>query len=104
MQLVAAFIYSMVSAAIFNFAMGFRDACTEDAAFRFACPNQRTFFTASVFWGTISPNRLFGKGRRYNLMLLGFPLGVSLVLGEFGSKSVANFWASTLGVAQEVAT
>ncbi|ORX37519.1 OPT oligopeptide transporter protein-domain-containing protein [Kockovaella imperatae] len=79
-QLIATFIYCIVSSSIFNFAMGFKGACTPEADFRFTCPNQRTFFTAAVFWGTISPKRLFGPGRRYNLMLLGFPLGVVLVL------------------------
>jgi hypothetical protein len=81
-QLWATLIYCMVSASIFNFAMGFPDACTADAAFRFTCPNQRTFFTAAVFWGTLSPKRLFGPDKRYNLMLLGFPLGFLLVIGE----------------------
>ena len=81
-QMLATLIMCLVSAAIFNFAMSFKDICTPDATFRFTCPNQRTFFTAALFWGTISPKRLFGKGKRYNLMLLGFPLGVGLVIGE----------------------
>jgi OPT family oligopeptide transporter len=82
-QMVATFIYCMVSAAIFNFAMGFKDICTADAEFKFTCPNQRTFYTAALFWGTISPKRLFGPGQRYNLMLLGFPVGFLMVVGEF---------------------
>lgn len=80
-QMIATLIYCLVSASIFNFAMSFDKVCTADAAFRFTCPNQRTFYTAAVFWGTISPKKLFGPGRRYNLMLLGFPLGVGLVVG-----------------------
>ncbi|GFZ47046.1 hypothetical protein JCM24511_04272 [Saitozyma sp. JCM 24511] len=79
-QLWATLMYCMVSASIFNFAMGFPDACMADAAFRFTCPNQRTFFTAAIFWGTLSPKRLFGPDKRYNLMLLGFPLGFFLVI------------------------
>lgn len=82
MQLWATLIYCFVSAAVFNFAMGFKDVCTADAQFRFTCPNQRTFFTSAVFWGTLSPKRLFGSGMRYNWMLAGFPLGVAIVLGE----------------------
>ena len=53
---------------------------TTELTLRFTCPNQRTFYAAAVFWGTISPNRLFGKGARYNWMLAGFPLGVGLVV------------------------
>lgn len=92
-QLWATLIYCLVSAAIFNFAMSFDGICTPDADFNFYCPNQRTFFTAAVFWGTISPKRLFGAGKRYNLMLLGFPLGVGLVLGM----------SSTAHLSQEIA-
>ena len=85
-QLIATMIYCCVSAAIFNFAMGFKDVCTPTAAFRFTCPNQRTFFTAAIFWGTISPKRLFGAGKRYNMMLLGFPLGVVIVLAHWALR------------------
>jgi OPT family small oligopeptide transporter len=80
MQLWATMIYCLVSTSIFNFAMGFKDVCTKDAQFRFTCPNQRTFYSAAIFWGTISPKRLFGSGCRYNWMLAGFPLGVIMVL------------------------
>ncbi len=86
-QMWATLIYCLVSAAIFNFAMGFENICTPEATFNFYCPNQRTFYTAAVFWGTISPTRLFGPGQRYNLMLLGFPLGFGLVVGMSFSAS-----------------
>ena len=81
--MIATFIYCMVSSAIFNFAMSFKGICTADAAFNFTCPNQRTFYTAALFWGTISPKRLFGPGQRYNLMLLGFPVGTVMVVGKW---------------------
>ena len=86
-QLVATLIYCLVSAAVFNFALGFKDVCTPDATFKFTCPNQRTFYSAAVFWGTISPKRLFGRGKRYNMMLLGFPLGFGLVVGALFPSS-----------------
>ena len=59
-QMWATFVYSIVSASVFNFAMGFRGVCTEDADFNFTCPGQEQYFTAAVFWGTLSPKRLFG--------------------------------------------
>ncbi|ORX39551.1 OPT oligopeptide transporter protein-domain-containing protein [Kockovaella imperatae] len=83
-QIVATFIFSVVSALEFNFIMGLRDVCTPDAAFRFTCPYQTSFFTATIFWGVIGPKKLFGPGQRYNMMLLGFPLGLVLVLIYWG--------------------
>jgi OPT family oligopeptide transporter len=59
-QLWATFVYCMVSSSIFNYAMGFKDICTETADFNFTCPGQTQYFTAAVFWGTLSPKRLFG--------------------------------------------
>ena len=88
----ATFIFSVVSASIFNFAMGFRDICLSDAAFSFTCPGQYQFFTAAVFWGTLSPKRLFGSGKRYNTMLIGFPIGVIMVFSElFEIPSIRRF-------------
>ena len=82
-QMVATLIFTFVSAGILNFQMSFKDVCTKNAQFGFTCPGHNTFFTSAVFWGTLSPKRLFGPGRRYNLMLLGFPIGIMLPIGEF---------------------
>jgi len=82
-QMVATFVSTFICTAIFNFQMDFANVCTADATFSFTCPGQNTFFTAAVFWGTLSPNRLFGAGKRYNWLLIGFPLGVIVVLSEF---------------------
>lgn len=82
MQMVATLIFTFVSAGILNFQMSFKDVCTAKAAFGFTCPGHNTFFTSAVFWGTLSPNRLFGPGRRYNMMLLGFPIGILVPIGE----------------------
>jgi OPT family oligopeptide transporter len=59
-QMWATFVFCMVSSSIFNFAMGFDGICTESATFSFSCPGQTQYFTAAVFWGTLSPKRLFG--------------------------------------------
>lgn len=81
-QVFATLINSFISASILNFQMSFKDICTADAAFRFTCPGQNTFFTGAVFWGTIGPHRLFGPDKRYNLLLLGFPVGVLIPVSE----------------------
>ncbi|KAG5969775.1 hypothetical protein E4U55_002009 [Claviceps digitariae] len=51
---------------------------------RFSCPSAKAFFTASVFWGSIGPGRMFGVDGQYKWLLLGFPVGIVLVLGLFG--------------------
>ena len=77
-QMVATLIYCFISTALLNFQMSFKGICTAKAQFSLSCPGQNTFFTSAVFWGTLSPKRLFGPGRRYNIMLLGFPIGFIL--------------------------
>lgn len=81
-QMVATLIFTFVSAGILNFQMSFKDVCTPTAQFGFTCPGHNTFFTSAIFWGTLSPKRLFGPGRRYNLMLLGFPVGIIIPMSE----------------------
>lgn len=78
-QIVATLIYSIVSALQYNFIMNIDNVCTDEASFRFTCPYQTSFYTATIFWGVISPKKLFGAGQQYNMMLLGFPLGLILV-------------------------
>ena len=63
---------------------GFRGICTPDAQFKLTCPGPKTFFTGAVFWGVLGPSRLFGAGKRYNLLLLGFPIGIMIPIGEIG--------------------
>lgn len=78
-QIVATIIFAVVSSLQMNFIMAIKDVCTPDAPFRFTCPYQTSFFTVTLFYGVLSPKRLFGAGQRYNMMLLGFPLGFLLV-------------------------
>jgi OPT family small oligopeptide transporter len=78
-QIVATVILAVVSSLQFNFIMDIKDVCTKHAPFRFTCPLQNGFFTITIFWGVISPKKLFGNGQRYNMMLLGFPIGFLIV-------------------------
>ena len=59
-QMWATLVFCFVSSSIYNFAMDFKDICLPTASFSFTCPGQRQYFTAAVFWGTLSPKRLFG--------------------------------------------
>ncbi|KAK4688058.1 hypothetical protein P7C73_g2058, partial [Tremellales sp. Uapishka_1] len=83
-QMLATLISTFVCVGIFNFQLSFKNVCTADATFGFTCPGQNTFFTAAVFWGTLSAKRLFGSGRRYNSLLIGFPVGAVLPFIVYG--------------------
>ena len=41
------------------------DLCTSNQQHRFTCPHARIFFTSSIVWGIIGPQRLFGEGGLY---------------------------------------
>jgi len=85
-QIVATFISTFVCTGVFNFQMHMEGICTAQASWGFTCPGINTFFTAAVFWGTLGPHRLFGKGP-FNLLLLGFPVGAVLpIIGVFLKK------------------
>src|SRR5687768_7637693 len=62
--------------------------CTLNPPMRFRCPGPNTFFTASVLWGTIGPIKVFGKDGQYKWLLLGFPMGIALVLAFYGLKKL----------------
>lgn len=94
-QMAATFVSTLICTSVFNFQMGFANVCTSAAAFGFTCPGQNTFFTAAVFWGTLSPLRLFGPGRRYNVLLYGFPLGAALPIGKSPDSGIADVSTKT---------
>ena len=49
--------------------------CTADAVQSFTCPQATTFFTASVVWGAVGPQRLFERGQLYSANLFFFLIG-----------------------------
>ncbi|KAM3554084.1 hypothetical protein MY1884_006330 [Beauveria asiatica] len=79
-QMVPSLVTTFVYIGIIQFQVRLKDVCTDDAPFRFTCPGINTFFTAAVLWGTVGPKRLWGVGGTYSITLLGFPLGVVIVL------------------------
>lgn len=83
-QLVATLVGTFVASAIFNFQMSFDGVCTPDATFGMTCPGVNTFFTASIFWGLLSPHRIFGHMGRYRTLLIGFPVGFVLPIMQWG--------------------
>lgn len=87
-QCVGSLICAFVTTAVLNWQMSFEGVCTDEPKFRFYCYGEWTFYTASVFWGTLGPARVFGKGSHYWTLLLGFPLGLVLVLGVWGLQRI----------------
>lgn len=57
------------------------NVCDAHQKDRFTCPGINTFFTAAVLWGTLGPQKMFGKGGMYTWLLIGFPIGFILPFG-----------------------
>jgi OPT family oligopeptide transporter len=84
-QMVATFVSSCVCIGVLNFQMTqINEVCTPDAQYGLTCPGVNTFFTASVLWGTVGPTRVFGVDGHYTETLVGFPLGVLIVVLFWG--------------------
>ncbi len=45
------------------------DLCDPRQAAQLTCPNATVFYSSSVVWGLIGPQRLFGIGKKYNAIL-----------------------------------
>ena len=86
--MLATLISTLVCTGVMKFQMDIKDVCTKDAPMRFLCPGPNTFFTASVLWGTIGPIKVFGKDGQYGWLLMGFPLGILIVVGFWGLKKL----------------
>ncbi|KAK0520692.1 hypothetical protein OC834_006939 [Tilletia horrida] len=98
-QLVGTAWCAIVQIGVKAWAFGhIRDICTSDAQNRFICPSARTFYTASVVFGVLGPDRIFGKGSDYASMywsiLFGFLIPIPFwILGKKFPKSIAR-WIS----------
>ncbi|ORZ09641.1 OPT family small oligopeptide transporter [Lobosporangium transversale] len=79
-QLLGTFIAGLVNLLTANWLLGSIDnICAEDHK-TFSCPHARTFYSASVIWGAIAPDRMFGPTSIYNAInyffLIGFVLPI----------------------------
>lgn len=79
-QMLPTLISSFVGVGVLQYQTQLENICTPAAPFRFNCPAVRSFFTSAVLWGTIGPKRLWGVGGQYAVTLVGFPVGVVVVL------------------------
>ncbi|KAF2740087.1 OPT family small oligopeptide transporter [Polyplosphaeria fusca] len=96
-QIVAAIWASFVQIAVMNWTLGnIPDVCARLQKNHFTCPNGRAFFSNSITWGVIGPQRMFGPGSIYHFVhwywLLGALLPVFFyVLMRFAPKSPARY-------------
>ncbi|KAM3503523.1 hypothetical protein MY11210_008678 [Beauveria gryllotalpidicola] len=93
-QMVPTLISTFVFIGLLQYQLHIDKICTAGAPFRFICPGENTFFTAAVLWGAVGPAKQFGVGSPYYTLLIGFPVGVAIVmvfwsLGKWFPKNVA---------------
>ncbi|CAH2352876.1 oligopeptide transporter 2 [[Candida] railenensis] len=84
-QILAIFVGGFIGLAVMNWQFtSIVDICSETQSQDFTCPNSRTFFSASVLWGTIGPKRVFGG--LYPLLRYCFLIGFLLVFPALALK------------------
>lgn len=75
-QVVATTVACFIQVFMLNFALNnVKDVCTTKQEQHFSCPGAKVFFSASVIWGLLGPQRIFSPGQIYSVLLLAFPVG-----------------------------
>ena len=75
-QVVATLFSCFVQVAVLHLAFNNIDGiCTQDQRNKFVCPNGQVFFSASVIFGLIGPQRIFSPGQVYSSLLIFFGIG-----------------------------
>jgi OPT family oligopeptide transporter len=94
-QVVAVIWSVFVQIATMNWALGsIPNICSSDQKNNFTCPNGSTFFSSSIVWGVIGPQRMFGPGSIYRPILLYWLLGAMLPIFFWilAKKFPKSFW------------
>jgi hypothetical protein len=68
------------------------DICTENQKDLFSCASTEVFYTATVIWGVIGPNRLFSAGQVYGSLRWIFLFGLSPIIPWLITKRYPNSW------------
>ncbi|KAF9993309.1 hypothetical protein BGZ79_002047 [Entomortierella chlamydospora] len=88
-QLFGTFIAGLTNLLTANWLMHSEDGvCTTSK--NFPCPAAGTFYSASVIWGVISPNRMFGPSSMYNSINYFFLVGIVLPIPFYYLKKSAK--------------
>ncbi|KAK1763426.1 OPT family small oligopeptide transporter [Phialemonium atrogriseum] len=103
-QVIATVWASFVQIAVMNWTLGtIENCCDLKQPAHFSCPNGRTFFSSSIVWGAIGPQRMFGPGSiyaRFNYFwLVGALLPAALyALSSPSSRLPASFRGAAAGL------
>lgn len=99
-QMISVFITSFVSLAIMNFMIDtFKDYCEPDNKQKFTCPSSSVFYTASVLWGVIGPEKVFSG--LYPVMQYAFLIGGLLAIPcvlfkKYGPPKLTKYFQPTI--------
>ncbi|CZS90755.1 related to small oligopeptide transporter, OPT family [Rhynchosporium agropyri] len=75
-QFIATLWSCIVQIAVYNWALGSIDGvCEKGQKDHYTCPGAGVFFTASIIWGAIGPNRIFGSDGVYSALMWFFLVG-----------------------------
>ncbi|KEI39260.1 uncharacterized protein L969DRAFT_82123 [Mixia osmundae IAM 14324] len=78
-QVIASVLSAFVGLLVIAFQVSaIPDMCTPGQPDRWTCPGYQTFFTSSLVWGAVGPQRLYSFGKRYSALLWAFPVGFVL--------------------------
>ncbi|KAI0129119.1 OPT family small oligopeptide transporter [Xylariales sp. AK1849] len=78
-QVIASIWAVFVQIAVMNWTLGnIPDCCTTGQPAKFSCPNGKAFFSSSIVWGVIGPQRMFGPGSIYHNFNWFWLIGASL--------------------------
>ncbi|KAI9503109.1 oligopeptide transporter OPT family [Coemansia spiralis] len=92
-QLIGTIICAFVQLGVAFWLMtSIKGMCTEEG-YPFTCIQANTFFSASVIWGLVGPNRMFGSTSPYHVTLFLFILGLLLPVPFWlWTKKFPNSW------------
>ncbi|KAF2241763.1 small oligopeptide transporter [Trematosphaeria pertusa] len=89
-QVVATTLSCFVQIGMLNFSLNnIEGICTLEQKQRFSCPGGRVFYSASIIWGLLGPQRMFSPGQIYAALLFFFPAGAIItVIIHFAGKRI----------------
>ena len=89
-QIIASIWACFVQVAVMNWALGnIEHVCQPHQSASFTCPNGKTFFSSSIVWGVIGPQRMFGSGYTYHAVQYFWLLGALLPIAFY---SLVRIW------------
>ncbi|KAG0002246.1 hypothetical protein BGZ80_003771 [Entomortierella chlamydospora] len=86
-QLLGTIIANIINLATANWLLSTQEGICETNP-TFSCPMATTFYSASVVWGVVSPNRMFGPSSMYNAINYFFLIGFLLPIPFYYLKKV----------------